>query len=75
MIEKSNGSEKCHNCGSGNIAGPFKLYRGTIYFRAFRVARHQAFVCQDCYHSMLFIREKDEEMFNREIRRLQGQYK
>ena len=74
MVENSSGPEQCHNCGSRNIVGPFRVNRGVIYFRAFRVARHQTFVCQDCYNSMFFIRDKDREMFDREIRRLQSKY-
>ena len=76
MIEDNSISrpKKCHNCDSRNIVGPLKVYRGTIHFGPFRVVRHQTFVCQDCYHSMLFIRKDHEEMFDREIRRLQSQY-
>jgi hypothetical protein len=72
--KKVNGPEKCHNCGSSNINDPFNVNRGTLYFGAFRVVRHQTFVCADCYHSMFFIRKKHEEMFDKELQRQQRRY-
>lgn len=69
-----NGPKKCHNCGSENIIGPYDLVKGRIFFGIFTSVGHQAYVCTDCFHSMLFIRTNDEAKLIKESKKHQIGY-
>ncbi len=75
MIEDKNmnGPKECHNCDSDNVVGPFD-FEGRIFFSAFSSVHHQAFVCSDCFHTMLFISKKDEDKMMKEMKKTVQQH-
>ncbi|MFW9768520.1 MAG: hypothetical protein ACFFF9_05310 [Candidatus Thorarchaeota archaeon] len=65
-VRRKKSLEKCHNCQSENIVGPYQAM-GNIWFSTMSSVSKDAYVCGDCYHVMMFIIEKDERKVKREI--------
>jgi hypothetical protein len=60
------GPQRCHNCQSENIVGPYQAI-GNIWFTTLSSVSKDAYVCGDCYHAMMFVIEKDERKVKREV--------
>jgi transposase-like protein len=71
-FEDSRAPERCLNCKSTNIIGPYKFVDSVIRIAAFILVRQQAFVCVDCGYTMLFTREGHEEKILKESLRIQS---
>ncbi|MFW9786486.1 MAG: hypothetical protein ACFFE2_01580 [Candidatus Thorarchaeota archaeon] len=53
--------EKCVNCGSNEIAGPFEMHGHAVYIELFSFVRRYTYVCVDCMYVMYFVNWKERE--------------
>ena len=64
--ESENKPEKCLNCGSMRITGPYK----TIFrIGFFSEIKHHGFVCIDCGFTMMFTLKRDKQRLIKDAKR------
>ena len=73
-FKDSRAPERCLNCKSQNMIGPYKFVDSVVRITGFILVRQQAFVCVDCGHTMLFTREGHEEKILKESLRIQSEH-
>lgn len=69
----TNAPERCLNCKSQNIIGPYKYLDTGFRISGWTPVRQQAFVCVDCRYTMLFAREGHEERILKELLKKQAE--
>jgi hypothetical protein len=74
-FEDPRAPEKCLNCKSHNIIGPYRFVDSVVRITDFILVRQQAFVCVDCGYTMLFTREGHEEKILKESLRKQSEHR
>ena len=73
-FEDSRTPERCLNCESRNIIGPYKYIDSGVRVSGLKLVRQQAFVCVDCGYTMLFTRKEHEEKILKESLRKQSEH-
>jgi DNA-directed RNA polymerase subunit RPC12/RpoP len=61
--------EKCLNCGSENLVGPYDYRDAFIRITYFNNVLLKAYVCVDCHHAMLFTRDKHKSKILEEAKK------
>lgn len=59
--------QNCLRCNGMNIIGPLRLYDTGIKLGAFSGAKLNAFVCAECGHTELIVRESEMDKVRMKI--------